>query len=247
MVPARRSLPARLRGRAARSWRSAATAVRHPQWVRLHGRLADCTLLPAPQFCDNLTVARLARQVPGDLVECGTWRGGMIAALAATLPGRHCVLFDSFAGLPDAQDVDGPAAVHWSQHLRDHDNCSAEERWVHEAMGRVGQRDYDVRAGWFDETVGAWATMQRPIAVLRLDADWYDGTRLCLDALMPLVVPGGVVIVDDYFDWDGASRAVHDHLAAAASPERLRTSPADEFAYLIRSGPRPPDPRRSGS
>ena len=211
--------------------------------VRLHRRVADLTLLPAGQFVDNLVVARLARSVPGDLVECGTWRGGMSAALAWALPDRHSVLLDSFEGLPDAKAIDGPAAVHWSTVLRDHDNCTAEEQWAHDAMARVGQRDYELLTGWFDVTVPTYAQRQRPIAVLRLDGDWYDSTMVCLEHLFPLVAPDGIVIIDDYFDWDGCSRAVHDYLSSQQSPERLRTSKAGEFAYVVKTGANEPELR----
>ena len=211
--------------------------------VRLHRRVADLTLLPAGQFVDNLVVARLARSVPGDLVECGTWRGGMSAGLAWALPDRHSVLLDSFEGLPDAKAIDGPAAVHWSTVLRDHDNCTAEEQWAHDAMARVDQRDYELLTGWFDDTVPAYAKRQRPIAVLRLDGDWYDSTMVCLEHLFPLVAPDGIVIIDDYFDWDGCSRAVHDYLSRQQSPERLRTSKAGEFAYVVKTGANEPELR----
>jgi O-methyltransferase len=232
-----RTLRTRARGRVDRQLRDLSLLRRYPM-VRLHGRVADLTMVPKAQFVDNLVVARLARAVPGDLVECGTWRGGMSAALAWALPGRRSVLLDSFEGLPDAKEVDGPAAVHWSTVVREHDNCTAEEQWAHDAMARVGQNDYELVRGWFDDTVPAYAARRQPIAVLRLDGDWYDSTMVCLEHLLPLVQPGGVVIVDDYFDWDGCSRAVHDHLSRSGSAERLRTSGANEFAYIIKgAGP----------
>lgn len=231
------TLRTRALGRARRNLRDAAL-VRHYPMVRLHRQVSDLTLLPPAQFVDNLLVARRARHVAGDLVECGAWRGGMSAALAWALPGRRSVLLDSFEGLPDAREIDGPAAVHWSTVLRDHDNCTADESWAHDAMARVGQTDYELVKGWFDDTVPALAKAGRPIAVLRLDGDWYDSTIVCLEHLYPLVADGGVVIIDDYFDWDGCCRAVHDHLSRTGSSDRLRTSSADEFAYVIKgAGP----------
>ena len=224
----------KVRGRATRLRRDLGLLPRYPM-VRLHDRLADLTLVPRAQFVDNLVVARRARSVPGDLVECGTWRGGMSAALAWALPNRHSVLLDSFEGLPDAKEIDGPAAVHWSTVLRDHDNCTAEERCAHDAMARVGQTDYELVPGWFEDTVPVYARRQRPISVLRLDGDWYDSTMVCLRHLFPLVQTNGIVIIDDYFDWDGCSRAVHDYLADLGSADRLRTSRADEFAYIVKS------------
>jgi O-methyltransferase len=233
-----RTLTTRARGRVQRTARDIGLLRRYPM-VRLHRQLADLTMVPLTQFVDNLVAARLARSVPGDLVECGAWRGGMSAGLAWALPDRHSVLLDSFEGLPDARDIDGPAAVHWSTVVRDHDNCRAEERWAHDAMARVGQTDYELVRGWFDDTVPALAAEGRPIAVLRLDGDWYDSTMVCLEHLFPLVSPNGIVIIDDYFDWDGCSRAVHDYLSRVGSAERLRTSGAHEFAYVVKgAGPR---------
>ena len=55
------------------------------------------------------------------------------------------------------------------------------------------------------------------IAILRLDADWYDSTRAELEVLYPLLAPGGHLLVDDYSDWQGSRRAVDEYLAPRAS------------------------------
>jgi hypothetical protein len=51
-----------------------------------------------------------------------------------------------------------------------------------------------------------------PIALLRLDGDWYDSTRCCLEILYESVVSGGVVIIDDYGHWKGCKTAVDEFL-----------------------------------
>lgn len=204
-----------------------------------HFALRDLTMVPRQDFIDNVLLARRGELVNGDLVECGTWRGGMSAAMAWAVPGRHSVLFDSFEGLPDAKPIDGPTAVHWSTQVRDYDNCRAEQAWAVQAMERVGQSDFEIVKGWFEDTVPIWAKQQRPIAVLRLDGDWYESTMLCLEHLWPLVTPGGMVIVDDYYIWDGCSRAVHDFLSRLQAPERIERS-AHGVAYLVRREQGPP-------
>jgi O-methyltransferase len=184
-------------------------------------------------FLDNLELVRSWRDVSGDIVECGSWRGGMSGAMAQSVPGRHSVLFDSFEGLPDAQPIDGATAVHWSTAVRDYDNCMADEGSAHLSMRRAGSDDYEIIKGWFDQTVPAWAARHRPIAILRLDGDWYDSTMVCLESLFPLVVPGGGVIIDDYYMWDGCARAVHDYLSKVSAPERIRSSPSG-VAYITK-------------
>ena len=196
-------------------------------------QLSDLTMVPRKAFIDNLLLARRGGLATGDLVECGTWRGGMSAAMAWAVPGRRSVLFDSFEGLPDAQPIDGPSAVHWSREVRDHDNCRAEEAWAVQAMTKVRQTDFELVKGWFEQTVPVWAKQQRPIAVLRLDGDWYESTILCLEHLWPLVSTGGVVIIDDYYTWDGCSRAVHDYLSRVEASERIERS-KHGVAFMVR-------------
>jgi O-methyltransferase len=57
--------------------------------------------------------------------------------------------------------------------------------------------------------------------VLHLDADWFESTIICLNTLFEKVASGGVVIIDDYYTWDGCSRAVHEYLAKTQATERI--------------------------
>jgi hypothetical protein len=52
-----------------------------------------------------------------------------------------------------------------------------------------------------------------PIALLRLDTDWYESTKHELVHLFPLLQPGGILILDDYGHWQGARQAVDEYLA----------------------------------
>ena len=45
-----------------------------------------------------------------------------------------------------------------------------------------------------------------PIALLRLDTDWYESTRHELVHLFPRLVNGGILILDDYGYWAGHRR-----------------------------------------
>ena len=50
------------------------------------------------------------------------------------------------------------------------------------------------------------------IALLRLDTDFYESTRHELVHLFPLLVTGGVLIIDDYGHWEGARKAVDEYM-----------------------------------
>jgi O-methyltransferase len=161
----------------------------------------------------------------------------MIAGIAEVLgPGRSYYILDSFQGLPPADPVkDGMQAVAYQadrQNPAYHDNCRAEATFAKRAMQRAGATHYELLAGWFEDTLPLLKPAE-PIALLRLDADWYESTMQCLMALYPLVRPGGLIIFDDYHYWDGCTRAVHDYLVQHGLPERIRECP-DGVAHLVK-------------
>jgi len=194
------------------------------------------TMIPREQFVDNLLLVARVYDLPGCVVECGVWRGGMIAGMAEVLgPHRHYYLFDSFEGLPEAKDIDGPAALRWQSDKDSptyHDNCTAEMEFGKKAMAMSPAKQVTFKKGWFNETLPGFVP-EEGIAVLRLDADWYDSTLQCLDALYKHVVTGGIVIIDDYYVWDGCAKAVHDFLSANKLPDRIRQSRID-VCYIVR-------------
>ena len=61
-------------------------------------------------------------------------------------------------------------------------------------------------------------TLPGKIALLRLDTDWYESTAHELKHLYPLLVPGGVIIIDDYGHWEGARKAVDEYIEANKLP-----------------------------
>jgi O-methyltransferase len=161
--------------------------------------------------------------IPGDIVECGVWRGGSMQAVALTLAAegatdRHLHLFDTFEGMPPPtgkdRRFDGPSA---EQLLATHERESAV--WAVASLDEVTQamREVDYPAelvhfheGLVENTIPAQAPER--ISILRLDTDWYDSTRHELEHLYKRISPGGVLIIDDYGHWEGARLAVEEFL-----------------------------------
>lgn len=191
---------------------------------RIFTRYQSFTMVNRKAYLMNLRLVKSVADVPGCVVECGVWRGGMIAGMVEVLgPDRRYVLFDSFQGLPKPKEIDGPAALEWQANTSSplyFDNCSAPQSAAEEAMRLSRAKHVQICPGWFDDTVTGFTPLES-IAVLRLDGDWYDSTMTCLTHLFPHMSPGGIVIVDDYPVWDGCSRAVHDYLSATKSTARV--------------------------
>lgn len=164
----------------------------------------------------------IGRGVPGALVECGVAQGGSSAvmALAARDAGspRHLWLADSFEGLPDPTDDDfdhetGSTGAHIRPLPKG--SCRGTYEEVHQLMADVvglEEEMFTLVKGWFQDTVPGLAERVGQIAVLRLDGDWYESTKVCLEALGPLLAPGGVLVVDDYHSCIGSRRAVDEYL-----------------------------------
>lgn len=193
-------------------------------YKELFNEFRDYTMIPEKSFGHTLDVARKAADIAGCIVQCGVWRGGMAAGLVSILgKSRACYLFDSFEGLPQAKEIDGAAAISWQSNRESptyFDNCSALPEFAAEAMSKAGATNFRLVKGWFEETLSGFI-IPEPIAVLHLDADWYESTKTCLTAFYHRVAPGGVIILDDYYTWDGCSRALHDFLSAHSVTERI--------------------------
>jgi O-methyltransferase len=142
----------------------------------------------------------LGEGVPGDLIECGVWRGGSAVFMRALLEAygdttRSVWVADSFEGLPKPTH---PADQGYDLSK---DRCpmlAVDEATVRRTFEAYGMLDDRVRwlRGWFAETLPAAPI--GALAVLRLDGDLYVSTRDALEALYDKVSPGGFVIVDDY-------------------------------------------------
>jgi O-methyltransferase len=191
----------------------ASIAARYPREYALFRKYRDRSMVPRRKFVDNLRLARSVI-VDGPVVECGSWHGGMSAAISEVLPGREFFLLDSFEGLPDA----GAHDTERDRALVASDRLVGAEATAIDTMRR-GSGEFKTVRGWFDVTVPSLGVER--IALLRLDGDLYDSTLVCLNHLFPLVVPGGLVIIDDYGEWDGCTRAVHDYLSGEQRNETI--------------------------
>jgi len=148
----------------------------------------------------------------GSFVGCGTFRGGSASILAQSGEDRVLWLFDSWAGFPYTGEID---ADRRGRHASRGDFNSAYEEVENFLVRRcrVSTTRLHLASGWFEDTLPAHKHEIGPIAVLHIDCDLYSSTRTSLSHLFDQVVEGGVVVVDDYGDWEGCRRAVDEFIA----------------------------------
>ena len=95
-----------------------------------------------------------------------------------------------------------------------------------------GVKNYKIIKGWFSDTLPK-SNFEKKIAILRLDADWYESTMTCFENLYKNVERGGLIIIDDYYTWDGCAMAVHEFITKQKDNSRLFQS-GDGVCYIVK-------------
>lgn len=122
----------------------------------------------------------------GLVLEFGVASGRTINHFARLLPNATLHGFDSFEGLPETWNWNFKAG-HFSRN----------------DLPRV-RNNVSLHKGWFDQTLyGFLESHKNPIALLHIDSDLYSSAAYILEALADRIVPGTVIVFDEYFNYPG--------------------------------------------
>ena len=150
----------------------------------------------------------LDKNIPGDLLEAGVWRGGMTVFMRAVLKAYACDdrrvwVVDSFAGLPP---IDGQKeSFAWKI-----GDMAVSLDDVRGNFARYSLLDDQVKflKGFFSDSLPKAPI--GPLAILRIDADLYTSTLDALRNLYSKLSPGGYAIFDDYQNLPDCQRAIDE-------------------------------------
>jgi hypothetical protein len=159
--------------------------------------------------------------IPGDIIECGVWRGGSMMISALTLLkmnnlNRIIYLYDTYEGMSKPSEKD----------IRIYDNKPALKKWKKSQGKEFNQWDYasldEVKKnlystgypkenfafikGKVEDTIPH--IVPEKVSLLRLDTDFYESTYHELLHLFPKLSLNGVIIIDDYGYWKGQKEAI---------------------------------------
>lgn len=162
----------------------------------------------------------IKNKIPGDLVECGVWKGGSAMLMALVLKGynetnRRIWLYDTFEGMTRPGEQDGANELKEWESLRVSDTknnmCYSPIEEVRQHLSRTGYPadNFVWVKGKVEDTIPG--KIPAAISLLRLDTDWYASTSHELLHLFPLVASKGVLLIDDYGAWQGARKAVDEY------------------------------------
>ncbi|MEO6082823.1 MAG: class I SAM-dependent methyltransferase [Umezawaea sp.] len=129
----------------------------------------------------------------GLALEFGVYTGSTLKIIAAARGEQDVYGFDSFEGLPEDWRNGFPAGMFNVEGLPDVPGA-------------------ELVVGWFDDTLpGFLDEHQGPVTFLHVDCDLYSSTKTVLDLVGPRLVPGSVVVFDEYFNFPGWEQ--HEHKA----------------------------------
>ena len=159
----------------------------------------------------------------GVIIETGAALGGSAIVMAsAKSKSRRMKIYDAFGMIPAPSEKDGEDV-----HRRFTTIATGKSkgiggdlyygyrkdllRDVTQAYARFGlpieSSNIELIKGLFADTLH----VDEPIALAHLDGDWYESTKICLERIAPFLVPGGRLIIDDYFKWSGCRKAVDEY------------------------------------
>ncbi len=171
-----------------------------------------------------------AKGVPGAFVECGIFKGPSFARFAMfrhlfeTEETRQLIGFDTFGKFPETSFAADQARRTAFIGTAGDDSISVEQ--LHDVLAHKGcDKNVLLVAGDICETVPSFVA-EHPelrIALLHVDVDILEPTSVIMNTLAPLVVPGGVIVLDDYGIFPGATQAVDAFLQGR--PERIEKLP----------------------
>ena len=162
-----------------------------------------------------------ANRLAGNAVECGCFLGGIamfMGLLRAKLRLRdmEIILFDTFVGAP----VGSTDVVFGASFVEPCALPSYREAVPASIAQIVGSTEgYRFVEGLVEETLPRTETGN--LALLRLDTDYYSSTAVEYEVLYPRLVPGGVLIVDDYGAFQGSRRATDEYFGQLERPPLL--------------------------
>lgn len=165
-------------------------------------------------------------EIPGDYVECGTYRGGLSALMLNHIItnklNKKLWVYDTFQGMSEPTEFD--ISVHNEQALSTFnaskneqtgfaDWCKATIDIVQSTLNLVTPEynNYvNLIIGKVEDTLRVESNIPKQISLMRLDTDWYESTKIELEKFYHLLSIGGIVIIDDYRLWQGQKLAVDE-------------------------------------
>jgi O-methyltransferase len=159
-------------------------------FLSLFKEIEDRTLVSIDRCFNLFQLARYAAQREGEIAEVGVYRGGTGRLLARTCPEKTVHLFDTFTGMPE---TDGEIDIHKKDDFSD-SSLKSVRAFLEDCP------NISFHPGIFPNS--AESLRDQSFCFIHIDVDIYQSARESLEFFYPGMVPGGVMVFDDY-KWEG--------------------------------------------
>jgi len=194
------------------------------------------------KFVTHLDLYRQIMNLPGDIVECGVFRANSfmrfakLRALLENAWSRRIVGFDTFGDFPQASiDADkSQRDAFVAETDGGHSIALDDLRDLLQSQGLA--ENLDLVPGDLVSSAPFYVNKrpQMRVALLHVDVDLYEPTKAALETFYPLMVSGGIVILDDYGAFPGANRAIEEYFSGDNARPIQKLSYTHAIAYLVK-------------
>ena len=196
--------------------------------AKLISVISKYSMTPRIRIYNLLQALRHIKQknIDGDFVECGVWRGGNIILFKKFLENelknsnKKIFAYDTYEGMnqPSEEDYNLTSKLSAKILLKKEKNKNS-NIWgvskIEDVKKNISENveslnDINFIKGEVEQTLNNEKNLPLKISILRLDTDWYLSTKKELEVLYDRVSSGGIIIIDDYGHWNGSKKAVDE-------------------------------------
>ena len=158
--------------------------------------------------------------LPGDIVECGVYKGGSFIRfltyrdMLENSMSRKIIGFDVFGEFP-VSDKFSKNDLKFIDKFSKAGGTGIEKNQLEKSLKYKKFINFELIKGDVKLTINEYLSDHPAlkISLLHLDMDVYEPTNYSINKLWERVVPGGLILIDDYATVEGATRAVDEFLS----------------------------------
>jgi O-methyltransferase len=196
----------------------------NPEFSELYELIRPNTLVDRVRCYSLYQICAQVKDLPGDVLEVGVWRGGTAGILTTRLPSKTIYLADTFEGVVKSSE--------W-EHYRDGAHSDTSILVVEQLLCGLGVSNHVILRGSFPEDTGNHLG-DRPLALVHIDVDVYLSAKAAFHHVWEQLVPGGIVIFDDYgfFSACGGVRRLIEEISS--DRDKFFIHNVNAHAYVIK-------------
>lgn len=177
----------------------------------------SCAVQRIGKFVTHFELFKKATKIAGDIVECGVYKGASLSrfvkfrALFRNCRNKKIIAFDTFGEYPEANyELDKAKREEFIKEGGSKSISKENLIGIYKHLNLF--ENIELIEGDILDTIANYK-VNNPnlkISFLHIDVDLYESTKVCLEELFPLTAAGGIIVLDDYNKFPGATKAIDE-------------------------------------